>query len=170
MDGEDAVLAHTFFKGLETLGKEGQGIVKDALIGGADKGQTINTDIGKVQIKVVAEGKAQVYTDATTVLLEEKELLDSAAVITTKLKHDVTVAEIPDEHMQVLEKYFEVGYELDPDKINGLVSLGEIKQKELDATMEEAVVRKGYKSMTVTPTEDLKEIFGMGKPPEIDEG
>lgn len=156
----DCIVAHTFFDALADAAKEGKEAVRPFAIDLAKQaGGKVEDEQGKIVFSEVAPQIEVVYTDATVELLETKGVLDQSVTISATLKEGVDVETMPEADLEIVRKYFDVQFTVDPDKVAAQVTLGKVEQDELDATTEAREVRKGYERLKVTPADSLKKYF-----------
>ena len=162
LSADEGILVHSMCRHLKDLGDDGMKTVKPRLVELAEEaGGTVKTDLGTVKLTKVSPSVEKVYTDNTVVVLETAGLLPRAVDMVAEMKTGIDVEGIPEEDLMVIKKYFDVEFVPSPDKIAGLIALGEIDASTIEETTEEVVTRKGSDRLTVTPSDDLKSFLSI---------
>ena len=154
-----AIEGHAGLKALIKTAEEGIAGLRPVLEGAAKAaGGTFENEDGKATYSWT-EGKETVdVTEDTTALLETKGILENTVDIHAVLKSGVDVNEISDAEMKVMQKYFDVSYHVNMEKLDAQITLGAVTQADVDATL----IRtpgKGYGRLLVTPEKELKKVF-----------
>lgn len=156
---EELIVAHTF---VDTMAKrfsehkKGVNLIASEI---CSKVGTVTCGLGTLKATEVHPSVETVFTDETVSLLETAGLLSDAVSIEATVHKGVNVAEIPADELEILQKYFDIEYVPDPEKINSLISLGKIDQKAVDKTTEIEQTRAGYTRVTVKPSDAVTALF-----------
>lgn len=168
LDASEGVLVHSFYKAIEGVGKAGQATIRDRLLEvGTAEGGKVETAYGSLAVSEVSSSVVKHYTDKTMELLEDKKLLPRAVEMQAAMKTGINVEMVSDDEMTILKKYFDIILNLNADKVNGLVALGEVSAMDIEATCEEQTVRSGSVRLLVKTATALAAKFGMGKTMEV---
>lgn len=119
---------------------------------------TYKCETGQITYTFIPGKETVEYTEETVALLESKGVLEEAVNLHATLKAGMDVKSISEEELAVLQKFFDMEHEVDPEKLAALYTLGKLDPAEIEKT----VVRtpgKASERVVITPKPDVKKAF-----------
>jgi hypothetical protein len=133
---------------------------EDAIAAAKGAEGTFKCDTGQITYTFIPGTELVEYTEDTTNYLEGIGVLEEAVNLHARLRPGVDVKTISEEELAILQKYFDMEYEVDPDKMAALTTLGKVDADEVEKT----VMRtpgKAQERVTITPKPEVKKVFSL---------